>query len=300
VSLDDATVLVRVVEQGSFAGAARLLGVPRSTVSRRISALEERLGVRLLQRTTRRLALTDAGAAYFERAGRAVQELADAEAAVSELGADPQGKLRVTAPIDFGTLYLPALVTEFCRRHPKVEFELDLGARPADLVREGFDLAFRGGTLPDSSLVARKLGEVRRVLFASPAYLAERGRPETPADLALHHCLRFTNDPSPARFRLQGPEGETSVATQGPLACNDFSFLRGAVIAGLGIALLPSFLCAEDVAAGRVEPVLPSYRGDSAKMHLLYPTGRHLPAKTRVFRDFILERLTPPPWERAG
>jgi DNA-binding transcriptional LysR family regulator len=287
--IDAAALLVEVVEQGSFRAAARRLELPKSTVSRRIAALEERLGARLLQRTTRRVALTDVGAAYFERARVAVAALAEAERSVSQLQATPRGTLKVTMPINFGFELGWTLIAAYLERCPEVSVVLDLSDRHVDLVAEGFDVAVRAGPLVDSSLIAQRLASTAFGLFASPGYLARRGRPATPAALTEHDCICRERSElwSFAGARKAGQK----VRVHGRVAANSAEVRRDAAVAGYGIARLPRPLVDGALRAGRLEALLERYRLPAAPMHVVYPGGgRQLSPKVRAFVELLRSR----------
>lgn len=296
--LNEVTTFVRVVETGSMHGAARLLGVPRSTVSRRVARLEEVLGVRLLKRTTRRMSLTEEGQRFYERVAPALEVIEGASSEAKESSGEPTGTLRVTAPVDFGHAVLGELVAAFLRRHPKVSVEVDLSNRYVDLVQEGFDVAVRAGPLQDSSLVARKLATVDLWLFASPAYLDERGAPGSPEDLARHDCVLFRPKRGAERWRLSRGDDEVTVEVTGRVSTGDFAFLRTLVRGGAGVGYLPAFLAARDVDEGTLVRVLPPWTLGGSPVHVVTASGRHLPAKVKAFRDFLVEAMTPPPAPR--
>jgi DNA-binding transcriptional LysR family regulator len=291
--LDAALVLVRVVQQASFRGAARALGMPKTTVSRKVAELEAQLGAQLLQRTTRTLVLTDAGAAFVEEAERALVHLEAAEAAVTELQREPRGKLRVTATVPVGELLLAPIVADFLEAHRGVEVLVHLTDRQVDLVSDRFDVAIRAGALPDSSLVAKLVGSSTYRVVASPAYLARHGTPRRPSDLSAHACLRFT--PSGAAVRTTWPFGRgrrsTEVPVSGRLVSDDFVVLRRAAERGLGVARLPLLVSHEAVRAGRLVPVLESFAPPPTPLHLLHVGGRHVPPRTRAFIEFVHPRL---------
>ena len=278
-------VFVKVVELAGISAAARAMGLPKSSVSREIARLETRLGVRLLQRNTRTVKLTEAGAEYYARCAGIVADAEAAERAVSQAAQAPRGLLRVTATVGFGTRYLAPLVVEYMTAHPEIRVELRLLDRRVNLIEEGFDLAVRMGALEDSTLIARRLGAIERVLCVHPDYLARRGVPSCPDDLRRHACLSI--DPGQRHWTL----GETTVAVPWHLACNQVEFVREAALAGLGLALLPRFLVASDLAANRLIPVLPDARPEPATFYALYPYGRQLPLATRLFLDQLLERF---------
>lgn len=291
-------VFTAVVDEGGFTAAARRLGLSKSTVSKQVRALEDRLGAQLLVRTTRKLGLTEVGAAFYERAGRILAEAEAAEAAVSRLHDSPRGVLRVTAPVYFGQSHLAAILPEYLARWPEVKIELSLDDRFVDLVEEGFDLAVRIAQLEDSSLVARKLAPTRLRVVAAPAYLERRGRPETPEDLAGHDCLLYAYQPTGDVWPLVGPDGaETAVKVQGPLRSNSGDALHAAAKAGLGLALLPDFIVASAVRAGELVCVLDGWHGRVTAVYAVYPPARHLSPKVRTFVDHLVERFSgTPPW----
>lgn len=295
MDLNELLVFVRVVDEGSFTAASRSLQMPKSTVSHRVSRLEEHLGARLLQRTTRSLGLTDAGAALYERGARIAAELEEAERAVTELEAEPRGTLRITAPVDLGYAYLGGIVAAYRARFPAVHVNAVITDRLVDMVEEGFDLAIRAGALEGSTLIARKLATVESHLFAGAGYLERRGAPATPADLAEHDCLVFTNPPDPARWKLQSSTGEReTVVVTSRVAANSLQTVRDAVLGDAGIALLPVSIGA---APGAIRRVLPEWRGRDVTMQLVYPSSRYLSPKVRSFIDFVADAMRPPPWE---
>jgi DNA-binding transcriptional LysR family regulator len=288
--LNAALFFVRVVDAGSFRGAARALGVPKSTVSRKLAELEERLGARLLQRTTRRIGLTDVGRGYYAKASAAVAALLDAERSVGEHLGEPRGTLRITAPLNFGPLLIGPAVVELLTRYPKVEVDLELSERIVDLVREGFDLAVRAGPLADSSLVARRIGGGTMHVYGSPKYFRRRGRPRTPEELASHDCLVFASIPGPWIFSAEGKP--LSVRVSGRLAANDLSLLRDAAVSGLGVARLPDVLAAPLVRAKKLERVLADFAPPQAPLHVVYPSARFVSPTVRAFVE-ILEKGVP-------
>ncbi|HEU5059498.1 MAG TPA: LysR family transcriptional regulator [Kofleriaceae bacterium] len=286
---------VAVVEGGTFSAAARALAVPVSTVSRHVSRLEERLGVRLLNRTTRRVTPTAPGQSYFERCRRIVAESRDAEEEVRELHGAPRGLLRISAPPSgLRASLVEDLVTAFMARYPQIEVELVAESRYVDLVAEGFDLALRGGILRDSALTARRLLRMRTGLVAAPDYLERRGRPRRVADLARHDLLVQRAPGRQARWPLS-PRG--SLPVRGRLTTNDMAVARAAAVAGLGIAYLPLVLVDRELDSGALETVLPSSVGrDTDGLHLVHAQGRLLAAKVRAFIDFAVAFFT----ERQG
>ena len=291
--LDAAAVFVSVVEAGSFRGAARALGIPKSTVSRRVAELETRLGARLLQRTTRRVGLTQEGDVYHRHARVAVASLLDAERAVTDLGADPRGLLKVTAPANFGALPFSALVADFMRAHPHVRVVVDLTDRQVDLVEDGYDIAIRAGVLADSSLIAHRISSSPSVVIASPEYLRTRGTPRVPKDLAKHDALIFGLS-SPSTWTFEAGRRRLSVEVRGPLAANNFFLLRDAAIAGLGVARVPSFFATEGIGQGKLVLLLGRFTPPPAALHVLYPSARQLSPKVRAFVVWMRERFVVP------
>ena len=295
MDLNEILVFTRVVQSGSFSAAAAKLGMPKSTVSRKVSELEERLKSRLLNRTTRKLSLTDVGRTYYDYCARIVGEIEDAERAVSSLQATPRGVLRVTAPVNVS--FLGSIVSEYLKRYPEVRIDLFCTGRAVDLVEERFDLGIRAGALSDSSLIARSLGSATWFLVATPAYLKKRGRPRSPDDLKQHDCLFFGAGIDGAGVRLEGADGSVRIELAARLMVTDMDVLYAVAMAGLGIALLPGFRCVEELRARRLERVLADWSAPSTPVHVVYPSTRHLSPKVRSFVDHLQERMTPPPWE---
>lgn len=278
---------VEVVRQGSFTAAAEVLGLPKSTVSRRVSRLEEQLGAELLIRTTRKLRLTEAGEAFHARVAPAVERVEEAARLVAERQEEPRGLLRVTVPVDIE--WLPGLFVRFCERYPDVEVEVSVTGRTVDLVGEGFDAAIRAGRLEDSSLIARRLVKVSFHFFASCEYLEREGEPEALEDLADHRCVVFRPHQGVGRAVVITPDGRRTVELAGQLMTDDILFARAAVIAGAGIGLLPEGILGDR--RERVRRVLPDVHTPGGDVHLVYPSTAHLPAKVRAFRDFLLEAV---------
>lgn len=297
MDLNQILVFAKVVEAGSFIGASRELGMPTSTVSRKISELEERLGARLLHRTTRSLRLTDIGHAFHQRAQVVVAAAEEAEAVVSHMQGVPRGLLRITAP--FGFAYLGPIVTSFLERHPEVQVEMVGADRVVDLIHEGFDLAIRAGRLADSSLVARPLGVLHHYLVASPNFLAKNGTPTEPRDLETMDCVVFGGSSGRARWTLHGGRTSVEVEARARYVVNDFSFVDEAALAGLGVAMLPEYRCGDHFRAGRLVRVLPDWCSPEIPLHVVYPSARHLSPKVKAFVDHIRERSSPPPWQTS-
>jgi len=288
---------VKVAETQSFSEAARRLRASKSVVSRQIAALEAELGARLFQRTTRSMTLTEAGRGYFERAARILADLEDANLSVSQLQAAPRGLLRVNAPMSFGLLHLAPALPDFLQRYPDVDVDMTMNDRFVDLIDEGFDLAVRVGKLEDSSLVARKLAPVRRVVCASPDYLKARGVPLTPDDLKHHECLCYSNLSMAHEWRFVTEKGAPwPVEVKGRLNINNGDALKIAALRGLGFVNLPTFFVGSELQAGTLVTVLDRYIPQDASVSAVYPHSRHLSPKVRAFVDFLAERFGPRPY----
>lgn len=296
MDLNEIAVFAKVVQAGSFTAAAAQLGMPKSTVSRKVAELEERLDSRLLQRTTRKLSLTDAGRAYYDYCARIVAEIDEAERAVTSLQATPKGLLRITAPINMG--FLAPIISDYLTRYPEVSIDLFCTARTVDLVEERFDLGIRAGVLADSTLIARNLGSIKWFLVASPGYLKKRGRPRSPEDLEKHDCLLFgPSGHNAAEIRLQNGEQSKQLKVPARMMAGDTEVLRAAADAGLGIAVLPAFQCVADLQSRRLERVLCDWGPAATPTHIVYPSIRHVSPKVTSFLDHLQQRMTPPPWE---
>jgi DNA-binding transcriptional LysR family regulator len=291
MDLNRAAVFVRVVDEGGFSAAARALRLPKSSVSRSVALLEQELGARLLQRSTRKVRLTEAGGTFYERASRGLAGVEEAAAAVADLQGSLRGPMRITAPVDAGVWMLAPLVAQFVALHPMVRIEVILTSRLVDLVAEGFDFALRAAPMRDSSLIARRLGTIEVALFAAPAYLARRGTPASVAALKDHDCVVFRPDRGRGNWTLAGPGGEETVEVSGPVGADDFSFVQRLVRAGAGIGLLPSFLQNGATREDELVRVLPSHAGPGGVLHLVYPSARYLPNRAAVFRDFVVAAL---------
>lgn len=284
-------VFVAVVENDGFAAAARKLGVSKSAVSKRITLLEARLGAQLLHRSTRKLSLTEAGERYFVHAVEALAAAREAEDAVAQLQSAPRGSLKINAPMSFGRLHVAPLVPEFLKQYPLIEIDMVMDDRIIDLVEGGFDVAIRGGTLPDSALIARKLAPLHSVLCAAPDYIAEHGHPSEPADLLNHNCIHYSYSSGAAGWTLLGPNEPVTVRTSGNYQVNNSEALREVLIGKCGIGRLPTFVAGPDILSGRLIRVLPQFRMSSQSLYSVFPERRHMPAKVRVFLDFAVERF---------
>jgi DNA-binding transcriptional LysR family regulator len=280
--------LRRVVELGSFTAAADAMGISHTIVSRQIRQLEEHLGVQLLNRTTRRFALTDAGRDYYEASRQILDALDDADRNVGRHQVRPAGTLRINAPMAFGTLELSQWLPGFMAEYPELQVDLVCNDRMVDLIEEGFDIGLRlARSLPDSTLVARRLASSPVVVVASPDYLRQHGAPPTPDDLTQHNCLIYTQAARPAEWTFIGPDGaERTVSVRGTLQANTSVALRGAAVAGLGIINAASFIVQEELNRGDLVPVLPEWQPPPRELFALYPQNRHLSPKVRAFVDF--------------
>jgi DNA-binding transcriptional LysR family regulator len=293
MNLRHVQVFVRVADEGGFTAAARALGVPKSAVSAAVARLEEELGARLLHRSSRRVVLTEAGAALHRQARPALRALDEAEAAVLETQTALRGSVRITAPVEVGTRLLEPHLTRFLARHPGVSVDVVLTTRVIDLATEGFDLAIRGGPVRDPSLVARPLRAEDAGLFAAPSYLAARGQPRRVRDLAAHDCVVHRPTAGRATWTLIGPRGPERVEVTARLGADHFAFIVRAVASGAGIGLLPLFLCDTEVARGDLVRVLPRHAMRGTRLHLVYPSARYLPRRVAALRDFLLDTLRP-------
>jgi len=285
--LNDMALFVEVAQARSFTRAAEASGVPNSTLSRRISALEKAIGLRLLHRTTRKVELTEAGQLYFERCRRIVDEARLAHEQLGEMQAQPSGVLRASLPVDFATIYLAPLISDFAGRYPGITFDFDLTPRRVDLVSEPFDVAIRMGELSDSNLVARLLARLSVRAYASPGYLARSGEPMHPSELEQHECLGFSKS---GKWVLQRPSEVIEVNVGGRFQVNSVGMFRRLATLDLGIVLLPEQIVADDVAARRLKPILEAWQGRATPVYALTET-RLLPAKTQRFIEFLQERL---------
>lgn len=298
--LNDMVIFARVVEAKSFSEAARRMHALKSRVSKAVARLERAVGARLINRSTRGLSLTEVGAAFYEHCSRIVEEAEQAERVVSHHQAEPRGVLRVTTSVAFGTLHIAPALPDFLARHPDVRVDMTIIDRVVDLVEEGFDVGVRITREPDLNLVARKLAPVRRVICATPEYFARRGIPQTPDDLAQHNCLHYTAFSRTSQWHLQGPNKAIVVPVAGSLRINDDEALSQAVIAGLGVALLPTFIIGKELQAGKLRAVLADYAPLEQHVYAVHLPNIHLPPKIRAFIDFLQARFGPEPyWDRV-
>lgn len=293
-------VYARVVEAGSFSRAAETLGLSKSAVSKQVARLEDRLGARLLNRTTRRLSLTEAGTAFYEGCRQVVNDAEAAEAAVTHLARAPRGTLHVNAPMTFGQNHVAPAIPAFLAQYGDLAVDLQLNDRTVDLVEEGYDVAIRIGRLGDSTLIARRLAPLRTLLVAAPAYLARHGRPTDPMDLHHHECLIYSYLASGRTWHFKGSDGPLRVPVDGRLEANNGDALLAAAREGLGIARLPTFICGDDLRTGALEALLSDWvdTSDSA-VYAVYPASRNVSPKVRVFIDFLAARFGAAPyWDR--
>jgi DNA-binding transcriptional LysR family regulator len=293
--LEGLAIFAKVVDMRSFAGAASELSLSKATVSKAVSRLEARLGTRLFNRTSRRLALTDAGR---QLSARAAHILAEAEAAEDDARAQsstPRGRVRLAVPMSFGVLHVAPLIAEFLATYPEVSIELNLSDAIIDLIGEGYDAAIRIGTLPNSSLVARRLCDTQRYLVGSPAYLKKHGRPNHPLQLADHACLGYTYAVGPETWRFSTKDGKSaSVRPSGPLRVNNGDAMMPALIAGIGLGVLPEFIVREALADGRLLRLLPEWTLASGAVYWLTPPGGPRPKRVDILRDFLMSKLSSP------
>jgi len=292
LDLNDIAVFVQVVRAGSFAAAGRRLGMPSNTISRRVQLLEERLGVRLLQRSTRQLNTTAAGRAFFERCAASIEDIQQAGSHLADSSNEPNGAVRVAAPADFFDNFGMDWIALFMQTYPKVSLEFVLSDECVDLIADGIDVAFRAGQLPDSSLVARKLGNSYRALLASPQYIDQHGMPVSLEQLAQEHeCLAATTGAAHTLWRLEGPQGIETVRVVPRLSVNTAQGLLRATRAGLGVALLPMIVAAEDLRRGTLVVVLPQYLRDLSGFYAVYPNRRQLPLAVTVLISFVEQKM---------
>lgn len=289
--LTELEVFNRVVENSSFTAAADKLDMSRAMVSKYVIALETRLGARLLNRTTRRLSLTEAGRDFYQQTSEILQALATAEAQLSESVVAPRGSLNINAPMSFGILHLAPLIKRYLDEFADVSINLDLNDRMVDLVDEGYDLAIRIGQLADSSLIARKIASDRLIVCASPDYLKKRGTPRKPGDLANHDCLFYSYQQIKDGWRFQGPDGVETIKTTGRLRTNNGNVIAEAAVSGLGIAVQPGFIACDYLNDGRLVPLLEQYQMPELGIYAVYPETRFLTPKVRSFIDYLIAKF---------
>lgn len=289
---ENMNAFVRVVESGGISAAADRMGVAKSVVSRRLKELEEHLGVELFHRTTRQMNLTDSGRAFYQQSIRILADILEAEHVASQFHGALKGNLKVALPLSFGLMHLGPAIREFLQMHPEIEFDLDFNDRQVDLLAEGFDLAIRIASLPDSSLIARRLAPVQAVLCASPAYLDRMGRPQTPKELIHHHCLVYNLISNFENWNLYDANGQAiKTKIKSYLKASNGEFLRDAAVNGLGIVLMPVFIVYKEIESGALIPLLTEYRCPQLAAYALYPQTRHLSQRVRAFVDFLVKRF---------
>jgi len=297
---EDLSAFVTVVETGSFTAAAERLDMAKSVVSRRVSGLEERLGVQLLRRTTRRLNLTETGHRFYERSTRILADMEEAESAVLQEHGELGGTLRVALPLSFGVRHMSEPIAEFSRRHPRLRFDLDLNDRRVDLIGEGMDLAVRIGQLADSTLIARRLFDARTVVCGSPGYFERHGKPQTPDDLINHQCLVYGNLAEPTKWVCRDEKGKSiRVTVKAAMIASSGDFLCAAAAKGLGIVIQPTFIAGEAISRGKLVPILTHYQWPITPAYAVYPPTRYLSFRVRKFIDFLVEHFSgTPPWDK--
>jgi len=285
--LNSMTIFVEVVNGHGFTAAANKMSLSRAQVSKSVMQLEQHLGIRLLNRTTRRISLTDIGRIYYERCKTILQDIEEIEGIAMEQASKPHGTLTLSAPTSFGTLHLNEAIPHFLKKYPEVQITLKLADRFVDVVAEGYDLVIRIAELEDSSLIARKIAPCKRVFCASPEYLNKNGIPKVPQDLAIHHCLIYSNELKADTWVLHGLEGIESIKVNGPVCADNGDVLRSSAVAGLGITLLPTFIISDDLRTGRLHQVLSNYSPPEISIYAVFPSRRYLSAKVRTFVDFL-------------
>ena len=298
--LEGLAIFAKVVEARSFSGAAEQLGLSKATVSKAVTRVEARLGARLFNRTSRRLALTDAGRQLADRAAQILAAAEEAEREAMSQAASPRGLVRLAAPMSFGLSQLAPLLPDFCAAYPDITLDLHLSDAMVDLIGDGFDAALRIAAMPDSSLLARRLCAVSLLVVAAPAYLKRRGRPSHPLHLADHACLGYSYAPTPDSWRFTNAAGEVaSVRAVGPLRINNGDAMIPALVAGLGISVLPDFIVSDAVKAGRLEVILTDWHLPPSGLNFVTPPGGPRPARVEALAGFLTKRLSRPSWRNG-
>lgn len=288
MDFNEVAIFIRVVQKGSFIGAAKALGMPKSTVSTKVSNLEKRLGTSLLKRSTRKLQLTQDGESFYQRATKGIEEILKAEVEIKSESAQPHGRLRITAPVDIGGEILTTLTCNFLKKYADVDFEILLVDRFVDFLEEQVDLAIRVGELKDSSLIAKKVGEVAFSIYASPKYLKNRDLPQVPQELNPHNCILFSAVSS-AGWKLKSAKKSVTVSLPNRVVVNDINLVRNFALQGEGIALVPSFLCESDVKSGKLIHLLKDWRSEISPIHFVYPAQTYVQPAVKMF----IEMATP-------
>lgn len=292
-------VFCMVVDRGSFVAAAEPLGISKAGVSRHISMLEQRLGARLLHRTTRRLAVTEEGRLFYQHARDVLNRIDEAESSVSRNVREPVGTLRINAPFSFGILQLAARWSRFLEQYPKIELDVSLNDRVVDLVEEGFDIAVRIANLGDSTLIGRRIASTRMRLCAAPSYLRNAPLLDEPADLLAHRIIAYTHFMSGNEWRYTGPDGEGAVSTRPIVRSNNGDTCRAIALAGQGILLHPSFIIGDDIRRGDLVEVLPAYRFVELGVYIIYPTRKYVPPKVQAMINFLVEEFASAAWDES-
>ncbi|SMY15403.1 LysR family transcriptional regulator [Photobacterium aquimaris] len=285
--LDDMALFVEVAKMMSFRQAAEVTGVPNSTLSRRVSALEKAIGLRLFHRTTRKIELTEAGQLYYQRCRRIVDEAKLAHEQLGELVTHPTGTVRISAPIDFATIYIAPLLPEFSQHYPDIRLEFDLSSRRVDMTSELFDVAIRAGESENSSLIARKIAHFHHYVYASPNYLAQYGKPQTPNDLVNHQCFSIVKS---AHWTLYNQDSCADIKVTNKLFVNSIGMIKQLAILNMGLILMPKEIVAQELEQGKLTHVLPDWKSAAVPIYAITET-RLLPAKTRCFIDFLQQQL---------
>lgn len=290
MDLNEIAVFIQVVQSQSFSAAAKKLGMPNSTVSHKVSSLEQRLGVTLIQRTTRKLNITPAGQMYYKKCMEGMESIVAAEQELASIQDEPNGLLRITAPVELGKSVLPGIVSKYVSKYPKVRVELILGGRRMDLLSENVDLAIRVGALQDSTLIAKKIGSPHFAPYATAKYLKSRGTPQHPRDLRLHDSIIFT----PAgmeEVKLVGPKGSFNAALTSKIIVNDLDAVKDLVLMNEGIGFMQSFFCGPEIKSGKLVRLLPEWRSEQTPVHFVYPAQRFVSPKLKAFMEMALEPL---------
>jgi DNA-binding transcriptional LysR family regulator len=290
MDLNEIAVFIKVVQAQSFSRAAQELGMPNSTVSSRVSSLEKRLGLTLIHRTTRKLKITDMGQSYFKHCLQGLEEIERAESEILATQREPQGLFKITAPVELGGSVLPGLIAEYLKKYPKVNIEVILTDRRVDLLAEGIDLAIRAGELKDSTLIVKKLGNAYFAAFAAPKYLKAHGHPKQPKDLSEHLCLQFT-PLGIYEWKLKSQKSSATIKVGGRMILNDLNLVKLLAVNATGIALLPTFLCHEDVQLGRLTRILPDWNSTPGPVHFVYPAQKFVLPKLSAFISLATETM---------
>lgn len=301
IKTEEIQVFIQIVERGTITAAAAHLQLAKSAVSRRLSELEERLGVELFHRSTRKLNLTESGRELYQRCLQIMDEIVEAESSIKEAHQDIRGKIKIAAPLSFGLMHLASAIIDFQKEHPAITFDIDFNDREVDLIQEGFDVAVRIAQLKDSSLIARKLAELSTVVCASPEYLSRHGKPSIPEDLKQHDCITYSYLTRPDQWDFLDSDGKLiSVNVKNIIRANNGEFMRDAASAGLGIIRQPTFIAFKDIDSGKLIPLLEDYTSTTVNAYAIYPPTRHLSQRVRQFIDFLVARYAGKPcWEQC-